>query len=89
VFEDETTVAWQATPRHAPVVDAQGDEIGTVAEILGDEGEDIFHGVALRRPHGGETVEIAAARIKLVITEHVMTDLSPDEAGALPPYDRS
>jgi rRNA processing protein Gar1 len=89
VFEEETTVAWQATPRHAPVVDAQGDEIGTVAEVLGDEAEDIFHGVALRRLHGGETVEIPAARIKRVTTGRVITDLSPDEAGALPRYDRS
>lgn len=89
MFEDETTVAWQATPRHAPVVDSQGDEIGTVAEVLGDEGEDIFHGIALRPTHGGEKKEIPAARIKRVTTEHVITDLSADEAASLPPYDRS
>lgn len=89
MFEDETAVAWQAMPPHAPVVDADGGEIGTVAQVLGDEDEDIFHGVAVRRKHDGVTVEIPAARIKRVTTEHVMTDLSGDEAGALPRYDRA
>ena len=89
MFEDETTVAWQATLHHAPVVDAGGEEIGTVAEVLGDESEDIFHGIALRRRHDGETVEIPAARIKRVTTGHVITDLSADEAGDLPPYEVS
>jgi hypothetical protein len=89
MFEDETTVAWQATPRHAPVTDAEGNEIGTVAELLGDEGDDIFHGIAVKRRHDGETVEISAARVKRVTTGHVVTDLSAAEASALPRYDRS
>lgn len=89
MFEDETTVAWKAMPPHAPVVDAVGEPIGTVAEVLGDEDEDIFHGVAMRRKGDGVMVEIPAARIKRVTTEHVMTDLSGDEAGALPRYDRA
>jgi hypothetical protein len=89
VFEDETTVAWQAMPRHAPVVGASGDEIGSVAAMLGDETEDIFHGIALRRKQDGETVEVPAARIKRVTTRHVITDLSAGEVNALPRYDAS
>jgi rRNA processing protein Gar1 len=89
VFEEETTIAWQATPRHAPVVDAQGEEIGSVAAVLGDEGEDIFHGVALKRKHDGDTVEIPAVRIKRVTAGHVITDLAPGDVGSLQPYDVS
>lgn len=89
MFEDETTIAWQATPRHAPVVDAGGEEIGTVAEVLGDEAEDIFHGIALKRNGDGETVEVPAARVKRVTVRHVITDLSSDETRSLRRYDRS
>lgn len=83
MFDDETTIAWPAMPQHAPVVDADGDEIGSVAEVLGDESEDIFHGVAMRRSHDGQTVEIPAARIKRITTGHVVTDLSEDEVSGL------
>lgn len=87
MFDDETTIAWPATPPHAPVVDAQGGEIGRVAAILGDEAEDIFHGLALKRAHDGETVQIPAARIRRVTTAHVITDLTAAEVDALPPYE--
>ena len=73
-------------PQHAPVVDAQGDEIGIVTAVLGDESEDIFHGVAVTRRHDGQTVEIAAARIKRITTGHVVTDLAPDEVAGLAHY---
>ena len=89
MFEDETTVAWQAMPLHAPVVDAEGDEIGTVAEVLGDEDEDIFHGLAVRLKHDGKTVEIAAVHVTRVTTERVITDLSAGDAGGLPRYGRA
>ncbi|HET7419732.1 MAG TPA: hypothetical protein VFL27_05085 [Candidatus Dormibacteraeota bacterium] len=88
MFEDETTIAWPATPRHAPVVDAQGHEIGAVSRVLGDESEDIFHGVAMRRVHDGQAVEIPAARIKRITVGHVITDLSSDEVAQLAPYRR-
>lgn len=89
MFEDETVVAWQAMPHKAPVVGAGGEEIGTAEAVLGDEAEDIFHGIVARRKHDGETVEIPALRIKRMTTGHVITDLAPDEAQALAPYSRS
>ena len=89
MFEDETTVAWQAMPRHAPVVDADGEQIGTVAEVLGDEEEDIFHGLSVKRSRDGETVEIPAAHVKRVTAAHVIPDLSAAELAALPRQDRA
>jgi PRC-barrel domain len=86
MFDDETPVAWQAMPRHAPVVAADGTEIGTAESLLGDQEEDIFHGIVARRKGGGENVEIPARRITRITTRHVITDLGPSEAEALPPY---
>jgi hypothetical protein len=85
VFEDETQVAWQAMPQHAPVVASDGSEIGTTEKLLGDLDDDIFHGVVIRRDDG-EAIEIPARRIKRMTEGHVITDLQADEAKSLPPY---
>ncbi len=85
MFENETQVAWQAMPQHAPVVASDGSEIGTTEKLLGDLDDDIFHGVVIRRGDG-EAIEIPARRIKRMTERHVVTDLQTTEAEALPPY---
>ncbi|MHB1242317.1 MAG: PRC-barrel domain-containing protein [Gaiellaceae bacterium] len=50
-------VSWLLVERGWAVVDANGDTVGTVDEVLGDEPTDIFHGLLV----GGE--EILAERI--------------------------
>ena len=85
MFEDETQVAWQAMPHHAPVVASDGSHIGIAEKLLGDVDEDIFHSVVIRRDDG-EAVEIPAARVKRMTAAHVITDLGADEAEGLPPY---
>jgi hypothetical protein len=85
VFEEERQVAWTAMPEHAPVVAADGTEIGKTEQVLGDRDDDIFHGVVIRRDDG-EMIEIAARRIKRMTAKHVITDLGTDEAEGMPPY---
>jgi hypothetical protein len=85
MFEDETQIAWQAMPQHAPVMASDGSEIGISEKLLGDLDDDIFHGVVIRRADG-EAVEIPARRIKRMTAHHVMTDLQAKEAETLPPY---
>ncbi len=85
MFEDETPVAWQAMPQHAPVVASDGTEIGTAVKWLGDQDGDIFHGIVARR-RAGEAVEIAAKRIQRITEKHVITNLEASEAEALPGY---
>ncbi len=84
-FDDETQVAWTAMPEHAPVVSADGTEIGKAEKVLGDRDEDIFHGVVMRRDDG-EAIEIPAERIQRMTDRHVVTDLAAEEAKGLPPY---
>src|SRR4029077_12697404 len=86
MFDDETAVAWRAMPYRAPVVAADGSEIGTAESLLGDEEEDIFHGIVVKPRPGGKPLEIAAVRIKKITAKHVVTDLSGDEVKALPAY---
>jgi hypothetical protein len=86
MLESEPAIAWPAMPYRSPVYGADDTDIGTAESLLGDESEDIFHGIALKRKHGGTTVEIAAARIKKITENGVVTDLSGDEVAALQPY---
>jgi hypothetical protein len=86
MFEEETPVAWQAVPREAVVVAGDGTEIGRTESLLGDEEEDIFHGIAMRRAADGETVEVPAARVKRMTEHHVVTDLGADEVSSLRAY---
>jgi hypothetical protein len=61
MFDEEPAIAWTAMPYRAKVFGADGTEIGTAESLLGDEEEDIFHGIAVKT--GGRLVEIAAAHV--------------------------
>ena len=89
MFEDETTVAWIAMPYRATVVAADGSEIGTAESLLGDENEDIFHGIVVKHREGGKLFEIPAARIMKITNKHVVTDLTASDVSALQPYRES
>jgi hypothetical protein len=82
----EEQVAWTATPYRAPVLDADGNPIGTAESLLGDEAEDIFHGIALKRQSDGKIVEIAADSVSRITTRHVYTSLNADAVKQLPLY---
>jgi hypothetical protein len=84
MFDDETAVAWRAMPYRAPVVANDGSVIGTAESLLGDEEEDIFHGIVVTR--SGRALEIPATRIKKITAKHVVTDLSEADVAALPAY---
>jgi hypothetical protein len=86
MFDDETTVAWRVMPYRAPVMASDGSEIGTAESLLGDEEEDIFHGIVVKSRNGGKHFEIPAARIKKITEKHVVTDLTQDDVAALQPY---
>jgi hypothetical protein len=86
MFEDETPVAWRAMPYRAPVVRVDGTEIGKAESLLGDEDEDIFHGIVIERDGDKKRVEIPAARIKTITNKHVITDLASPDVANLRPY---
>ena len=82
----EDQISWRATPYHAPVLDAGGMEFGQTASLLGDEKEDIFHGLAVTLVHNARIVELPAARISRITHTAVYTDVRRDEVASLEPY---
>ncbi|MEO6797953.1 MAG: hypothetical protein ABI401_00255 [Candidatus Dormibacter sp.] len=88
VEEEEREIAWLAMPEKAPVVGRDGEEIGRAEGLLGDEGDDIFHGIVVKVAHGGHKVEVRADRIPKITTRRVYTDLTAAELEDLPDYSR-
>ena len=82
----EEQIAWTAMPYRAPVLDADGNRIGTAESLLGDEEDDIFHGIVLKLAAGGRKVEVRADRIPKITTRRVYTDLAADELERLPEF---
>jgi hypothetical protein len=82
---DEEEVAWRATPERAPVIDAEGNELGVLEAVLADEGDDIFHGLAVKLRAGG-VVEVAADHVTRITTQRVYTNITSEAASSLPAY---
>lgn len=84
---EEKQVAWLVTPREAPVMGSGGELLGEVKAVLGDDEDNIFHGLAMKPYDGGGLVEVPGARVERITTERVYTSISVDEVSSLEPYE--
>jgi hypothetical protein len=84
--DPDAQVAWTAMPYRAPVTDREGRRFGTAESLLGDQSEDIFHGIAVKRSSDSKMVEVAAAHVQRITQREVRTDLSQQQLAELPPY---
>ncbi len=85
-MSDDDPIAWRAIVYGTPVLSNDGTKAGEVREVLGSDGEDIFHGV--RMAHGGghgDTV-VSADDITSMTSSAIQTALTRAELAALPPY---
>jgi hypothetical protein len=82
-MESEKTVSWMAIRQNASVLDRDGNDIGHVEAVLGDDEDGIFHGLALNLKGWGGHVELPADRVQRITTESVYTDLAPNEGKSL------
>lgn len=83
---DDEEVSWLQCPLHAPVFDAGANQIGTAESLLGDEKEDIFHGIVIKLKDGGELREVPAHLTTKITRVDVQTTVAPGEAKNLEPY---
>jgi hypothetical protein len=80
-------VSWKVVEPGWKVVDAKGDEIGKVQEVLGDQDADIFSGLAVqrglmaRKEIPSEVVgEIVEGQVQLTVTKDELD--AQDEASS-------
>ncbi|HEX5466077.1 MAG TPA: hypothetical protein VFW92_05300 [Candidatus Limnocylindrales bacterium] len=79
-------ISWRVVSAETPVQATDGTVAGHVADVLGADAEDIFHGLVVKRAAGPECV-VLAERITALLADRVETDLSTAEIAALPPYE--
>jgi hypothetical protein len=95
---DADPVSWLVVEHGWKVVAADGSSVGTVQEVIGDTGKDIFNGLSvspglLKRPKyvpAEHVAEIAEGEVRLGITEDEFERLGeydepPASAEILPP----
>ncbi len=80
-------VSWLVVERGWEVVAADGDEVGRVAELIGDTGKDIFNGLSVSRGVLKGSRYVPAERVSSITVGRVQLDLSATQFDALDDYD--
>jgi hypothetical protein len=82
-------IGWRGIVYGTPVTTADGVRAGTVREVLGSDGEDIFHGLRVGLASGHRDVMIPADNVTTLSTDEVGTDLTRPAIEALATYDET
>jgi hypothetical protein len=80
-------VAWRSVVYGTPVVSSDNMPVGRVHEVLGDDADDIFHGLRVALADGRRDVMVAVDRVTSMSTDAVRIDCTRSEVDALPSYD--
>ena len=84
-MDNEQQIAWIGMRPRSPVLDAGGSQIGTAESLLGDESEDIFHGIVVKLKDGRH-VEVPAAKVQKITAATVHLSVKSGEVPTLPEY---
>lgn len=76
-------VSWLLIERGWKVAAADGSEVGTVDEVIGDSGKDIFNGISVSTGLLGRPKYVPSERVAGLTDGRIELDLSPDEVDAL------
>ncbi len=72
-------VSWMMIEQGWSVVDADGDDVGRIDEVLGDEDADIFNGLQVLTGVLGTPKYVPAERVGEIVEGRVQLDLKKDE----------
>jgi hypothetical protein len=70
-----------------PVISVDDAAVGKVREVLGSDGEDIFHGLRVSLAHEQRDVMIAADDVQSMAADQIRIALSRADIEAMPSYD--
>ena len=79
--------SWLVVEQGWEVVDAAGERVGTVDEVLGDQNADIFDGLAVATGLVGKPVYVPAERVGEITEGQVQLELTADAVERLEPYE--
>ena len=79
--------SWLVVEPGWEVVTTDGERVGAVQEVLGDQNADIFDGLAVDVGVLKKPTYVPAERVQMIVEGRVVLDMTRDEFGALPDYD--
>lgn len=85
--ESEDPIAWRGVAQDTPVHTSDGENVGTLSDMLGSDQEDIFHGIVVHLGRFGHHVFVPADQVSVMTRSHVDVALTSDEIHALPKHD--
>jgi hypothetical protein len=84
--DEERPLAWTAVLERTPVFAVDGQQVGTVGEVVGSEDDDIFHGIEVGEGILGRVVLIPAQNVTEITDRRIATNLTAEAVRALPAY---
>ena len=84
--DEERPLAWTAILSDTPVETADGTTVGRVAEVIGSQQDDIFHGIVITHAGRARHVLIPAENVTRITNLLITTNLSPEGVHDLPEY---
>jgi uncharacterized protein YrrD len=76
-------VAWSVIEHGWKVLDRDGDDLGTVHEVIGDENADIFNGLTIHSGLMKKTRYVPAERVAEIVEGQIRLDVDDEELEAL------
>jgi hypothetical protein len=76
-------VSWFVIEPGWKVLDTNGEEVGTVDEVVGDSGDDIFNGLSVATSLLGKPRYVAAEQVRTIVEGSVQLAMTKDEIAAL------
>jgi hypothetical protein len=74
-------VSWMMIEQGWSVVDADGEDVGRIDEVLGDEDADIFNGLQVLTGVLGTPQYVPSERVGEIVEGRVQLELKKDELG--------
>jgi len=78
--------SWYAVEKGWKVLAADGGDVGTVQEVLGDEAADIFDGLAVAQGLGSNPLYVPSEAVGEIVEGEVTLTLPGDQIDGLTPY---
>jgi ribosomal 30S subunit maturation factor RimM len=78
--------SWYAVEKGWKVVAADGNDVGTVHEVLGDTAGDIFDGLTVSQGVGSNPLYVPSEAVGEIVEGEVKLSLAKDQIDGLTPY---
>ena len=86
-MSENQPTSWRSIVYGTPVISRDNERVGQVHEVLGDDADDIFHGLRVALTGGHRDVMIPVDAVTGMGADAVRIDLGRSEVEGLPAYD--